>query len=143
VSPFGRRERARSCSPIRADSRGAPVGTREEEGSPVAGTARGGHVGSGEGEELERRTEWSEAPVASPNRWARGGVREREIGGGVAQACHVEERKWERESEGAPSAAVSSAGRRTWSATAVDRALWHCCTDRGERRGAGDAVLRD
>jgi hypothetical protein len=37
VSPFRWRESAQSCSPIMADGDGARVGTREEEGSPVAG----------------------------------------------------------------------------------------------------------
>jgi hypothetical protein len=37
------RERARSCSPIMADGGGARAGTREEEGSPVAGA---GEVGA-------------------------------------------------------------------------------------------------
>jgi hypothetical protein len=37
MSKFGWRESARSCSPIMADSGGARVGTREEQGSPVVG----------------------------------------------------------------------------------------------------------
>jgi hypothetical protein len=42
VSPFGWRESARACSPIMVDDGGARAGTREEEGSPVAGA---GEVG--------------------------------------------------------------------------------------------------
>jgi hypothetical protein len=42
VSPFEWRERARSCSPIMANDDGAWVGTREEEGSPVAGAGEAG-----------------------------------------------------------------------------------------------------
>jgi hypothetical protein len=43
VSPFGRRESARSYSPIMADGGGARAGTKEEELSPVAGA---GEVGT-------------------------------------------------------------------------------------------------
>jgi hypothetical protein len=43
VSPFGRRERTRSCSLIMADESGARAGTREEEGSPMVGA---GEVGA-------------------------------------------------------------------------------------------------
>jgi hypothetical protein len=37
MSPFGQRESVRSCSPIMADGGGARAGTREEDGSPMAG----------------------------------------------------------------------------------------------------------
>jgi hypothetical protein len=42
VSPFGRRESTQLCSPIMADGDGARTGTREEEGSPVAGAGKAG-----------------------------------------------------------------------------------------------------
>jgi hypothetical protein len=42
VSPFGQRQRARSCSLIMADDGGARAGTREEEGSPVVGAGEAG-----------------------------------------------------------------------------------------------------
>jgi hypothetical protein len=71
VSPFGWRESAQSCSPIMADGGSARAGTREEEGSPVAGAGEAGRVGGGEGGELElgcgRGTDRSEAPTTSPN----------------------------------------------------------------------------
>jgi hypothetical protein len=59
---------------------------------------RGGHVGGEEGGELKlgRGMEWSEASVASSIRRARGGEREREMGGRSAR-CRVEEGIWERE----------------------------------------------
>jgi hypothetical protein len=37
VSQFGRRESVQSCSSMMTDSGDAQAGTREEEGSPVAG----------------------------------------------------------------------------------------------------------
>jgi hypothetical protein len=48
------------------------------------GSRRGGHVGDGEGEELELRRgmEQSDAPTAFPNWRVRGEERKREMGGG-------------------------------------------------------------
>jgi hypothetical protein len=42
VSEFGWRESVWSCSPMMADDGGARAGTREEEGSPVAGAGEAG-----------------------------------------------------------------------------------------------------
>jgi hypothetical protein len=62
----------------------------------------GSRRGCREGWELElgrgRGTEWSEAPVASSKRRARGGEHEREMGGSAR--CGVEEGKREREGPG-------------------------------------------
>jgi hypothetical protein len=78
------------------------------------GSRRGGHVGDGEGEELELRRgmEQSDAPTAFPNWRVRGEERKREMGGGGStRACHAEERKRGRERErGGPGMVVSSMG---------------------------------
>jgi hypothetical protein len=65
--------------------------------------------------------------------------------GGSARACHMEERKRDRESEG-PRAQRSTAwgkGHGRQQPPAIGRGRRHCGANRGERRGMGDAALRD
>jgi hypothetical protein len=108
LSPLGRRESARSCSPIKQCS------GENQRGGGVSGggSRRGGCVGGGEGGELElgcgRRIERSEASVVSRNRRAREGEQEREMGGGSTR-FRMEEGK--RKRERAPGAAVGSTDR--------------------------------
>jgi hypothetical protein len=84
----GRREKVRGesiwmereCAVVLTDNGGrrwCSGGNQGGGGVSGGGRRRGGRVGGGEGGELELRcargTERSEAPMASPNRWARGG----------------------------------------------------------------------
>jgi hypothetical protein len=135
---------------------------REPERKRVFGgeSRRGGRVGDGEGGELELRcgrgTERSEAPAASPNRQARGGEQEREMGGGGRLGAtwrkeNGRERAWRKEN------GTKRGPRVRWSAAQTAGLGWlqaarlevavHThggggLANMGGWQGAGDAVRR-
>jgi hypothetical protein len=122
-------------------------GNQRGGGVSGGGRRRGGRVGGGEGGELELRCargiERSEASVASPNRWARGGEQEREMGGRLGAAWRKENRR-----ERAPGAAVDSADRKVGMALSSTvggsstRSRWRRAGEQGRVVGCGNAVQR-
>jgi hypothetical protein len=108
VSQFGRRESARSCSPMMAGDGGAWVGTREEEGCPVAGAdeavEKDGSSSSGvDAEQSGVRRRWL------PQNGGRAGENMRGKWGGRLGAALRKGNGRER----APGTAVDSTGWRT------------------------------
>jgi hypothetical protein len=141
VSQFGRRESARSCSPMMAGDGGAWVGTREEEGCPVAGAGeaveKDGSSSSGvDAEQSGVRRRWlpqngGRAGENMRGKWGggvdssvpRGGGIKREGGGWVGSQTTVLEWLW---------AARSVVAVRAHGGGGL--------TNSGGRHGAGDAV---
>jgi hypothetical protein len=119
------------------------MGTKEEEGSPVAGAGeadayamekgrRGSSSGAVERRMMKRGSGWRSAALQAP-RW-RGAARGKRRGS-YGRSCVAEGEG----GEGGPGMAVGSAGQP---AMAPDRRAWVAALshNRGERRGAADSV---